>query len=136
MSDPTGNVFVDAKDDPGFFSEFSDVPTGRLSKKHAEVVVSEDSQAKKRRKYSSKWGDAPTVKNQISEMPDTVRLDDPVSKVFELSDPEQLAAFNRIQSKSADTESPSVLITEMDRQFYKGKWSVFVTYCKVKYQQL
>jgi hypothetical protein len=84
---------------------------------------------------SGQWLSAPSVRNQSTKFPDTVRLAEPKTVILDLANTEHLKELNRLQAESAVT-NPSLSITELDRQFYQGKWSVYLTYCKVQYLKL
>lgn len=85
---------------------------------------------------NARWGNAPSVRNQIINHPDTVRMVEPQSAVIDPSIPDQLTELNRIQKESSREEDPKLAITEYERKFHDGKWSVFLTYSKIQYRQI
>ena len=84
----------------------------------------------------NQWGSAPSVRDQIGEHPSTVRMVEPVSLVLDPQDEGDLKKLNDIQRKAADPDSPQVAITDYERKFHDGRWSVFLTYAKIQYQKL
>lgn len=84
----------------------------------------------------AQWGTSPSVRNQLTERPDTVRWVEPETKVLDLSDDLQLAEYNRIQQAAAHTTSPTLAISDCERQTHNGGWTALVTFYKVQYQQL
>jgi hypothetical protein len=82
------------------------------------------------------WRSAPSVRNQAVKYPDTIRLADPETKILNLSDTAQLAEYNRIQKASADQDTRTLAITELDRQIFEGSWVVFITFFKVQYREI
>lgn len=100
-----------------------------------EVKAAQEEDEEEDPHIDSQWGPRPTIKDQISRQPDSVRAEDPRTQVFDLSKAEDLDEYNRIQ-KAAAGESPTLSITEQERQHYEGNWSVFVTYYTLVYAQL
>jgi hypothetical protein len=81
------------------------------------------------------WLNRPSVRNQAINHPDTVRMVNPVTRLIDPQDENQLAEFNRIQMESSK-EAPTLAITTLDRQFFEGKWFIFMTYSTVEYLKL
>ena len=83
---------------------------------------------------NTEWMDSPSVRNQAELHPDTVRMADPETKVFDISDAEQLKEFNTIQKGVAHPTAPTHAITEIDKETIKGSW--VVTFYRIQYQKL
>ena len=85
---------------------------------------------------SSKWLGRPSVRTQMQEYAQTVRLVNPETMLLNLAVPDELKEFNRIQRASSDQEAPTLAITEIEKQKYEGTWTVLLTFCEVQYMQL
>lgn len=83
------------------------------------------------------WADTPCVANQTAKHPDTVRLGESVTEIFDLSDPERLKAYNALRSKQRPID-PSIAEVHLDRRFIKATntWIVLFEYRKIEYKQL
>lgn len=78
------------------------------------------------------WSNRPIFEDQFTK-PGMVEFDAPITAVFDLADPAQLEAFNDLQSLTFPSEAPSVQFVDLERNFYKGKYVIIVTYSKVWY---
>ena len=119
----------------GFFGD----DTGgeeRMADKRKTAEAGSEKPAKPGRKAPVKWGPEPVVKHQFEEYPDTVRLRDPTTVVYDLSKPSDVEAYNKIRRAERAEGGPRVAVVDYERQFYEGRWVVLITYEKVEYQQL
>ncbi len=83
------------------------------------------------------WIDYPSVPDQFTRMPQTVRPGKQVDAVFDLSDSAQLAEFNKIQGEATDqVNGITAIIYSVDKQFHNGHFYALVTYAKLYYQKL
>ena len=114
-------------------AQFVDVEPERL--KIRPEPAPEEPEEEEKLPENSIWGDRPTVRNQVDLYPDSVRFVDPETKILDLSKAEDLIEFNRILKASDDHEAATLRMTDVERQFHEGSWSVFVTYHKVQYLQ-
>lgn len=78
------------------------------------------------RKYSSN----PTFENQFFE--GNVKRSAPKAEVFCVSDSEELKKYNELLGKCNPTD-PSIEIISQDKQFFEGKFYVYIEYCNVWY---
>ena len=101
-----------------------------------EVSPDEEEEEEEAPTTRAKWGDAPSVRNQMLDHPSTVRLADPETKILDLSKPADLKEYNRIQKAASDEEAPTLAITEVERQQTDGSWTALITFHQVQYQQL
>lgn len=77
------------------------------------------------------WSETPVFEGQYSDAR-LCKRDAPTAVTFDLSEPDQLKAYNDLLAK-LDPNGPGVEIIAEDRQFYRGKFVVFVIYTKVWY---
>jgi hypothetical protein len=135
-----GIEIVSKDENPDFFAEFSPTEDGRFHERERieDSKESQEAQAKraKKKRDHAKWGDAPSMRDQITKMPDTVRLVAPVTKVLNLSKPEDLAELNKLKALERADGGPTIVITEYERKFHEGVWWVFITHERIQYQQL
>lgn len=62
------------------------------------------------------------------------KLGPPVTKTFNLSNPESLDEYNNLLKQvGADGDDPSIVIVYHDRQFWNGSYIALVTYNEVWY---
>lgn len=83
------------------------------------------------------WLTHPSVPEQMTRHPHTVRPGRRIDAVFNLSKPEELAAFNAIQGEASDhVDGLTSVIHSLDKQFHDGQFYALVTYSKLFYQKL
>jgi len=87
------------------------------------------------RPTDTRWGSKPSIREQMTEKPSSVRLVNPETKILTLSKPADLAEYNRLLKASADPEAPTLAISVLEKQPYEGSWVVFITYQEVQYMQ-
>lgn len=78
------------------------------------------------RKFSSN----PVFENQFME--GNTKRSAPKADVFCVSEPDELKRYNELLSKCNPT-GPSIEIISQDKEFYEGKFYVYVEYCNVWY---
>lgn len=82
----------------------------------------------------AQWSDTPVLKEQFnSTVPGLIKYDPPVTAVYNLGIPEQLAEFNALQAKTFPVEGPHVVIYSERDEFYKGSFVKLVKYSYVWY---
>lgn len=118
--------------------DFVTVEASRFDPKTEPVESAPDDVAKAGREPDAEdngeWRDKPFTRDHMIRYPHTTRLTDPETRIFDLSDPEQLDAYNKLQKASHDTGAPTLMITEMETQKHNGSWTALVTWKKVQYQ--
>jgi hypothetical protein len=83
------------------------------------------------------WLNYPSVPEQMQRFPHTVRPGPRVDAVFNLSDKEELATFNRIQAEASNhVDGFTSVIHDLDKQFHQGQFFALVTYSKLFYQKM
>lgn len=105
----------------------------RLSDRPAPKTSAEDEP--KPEAVNRRWGAKPSVANQLQRMPDTVRPGCVCTMPYNLSNDEELAAMHKLQASSCG-ETPTVIIYETKKKFYKGVWHCCITYADLEYAQL
>ena len=83
----------------------------------------------------SGWGPDPCVPDQFAEHAWSVRNSDPVTITCDTSDPEQLNQLNTIRGMAKVQKCPRAIIDEYEKNFFEGKYFVYLVYRKVEYQQ-
>lgn len=112
------------------FEERSETPEAE------EDTSDEDGDELERRLASRGWSSSPSVKDQAERFPESVRLVDPETKILDLSNPTQLAEYNRLQKESSDVNKRKIAIAELERQQANGTWQALVTFYRVEYRTL
>ena len=117
--------------------EFTDIDLSglRMAEKPVEEEVDEE-QDDEAPTDEGIWGSKPSVSNQAVRYPESVRMGELTSYVLDLSKPKDLETYNEFQREASDLTAPSLTITQNDRQFYEGKWCVFLTTAVIQYQQI
>lgn len=141
MSDVThvrgiGKVITSAE----VFGDFDAVGGDRLAPRNAAPAKEPEAESEdytpEPRRAPRGWSDKPSVANQATRAPDTIRLGAPVTVILNLSTVDGLQAFNDLNAKAHDTDGPFVAVTHVERQFYEGVFHAAVTYSPISYQQL
>lgn len=132
-----GNVITDESE----FSDFDRVAPSRLSARIERADVSDEDAADETPRPRTKnphveWLTRPTVPEQAVRMPETVRLGPTVTKVFNLSEPADLEAYNDLHQKAGNADGALVEITANHREFFNGAFYACVAYSPVSYQKL
>ncbi len=94
--------------------------------------VSEEKDARGR----TVWYDEPSFDDQYEKYPSTTRLVGPQLAVFNIADPGQLDALNKLLLKQQPKESPSVVLINKKENFFQGTWLMSVEYFKIQYKKL
>jgi hypothetical protein len=130
------NVITDASE----FSDFDRVAPSRLSARVARDNTTEDDAEQVERPRTRdphvEWMSRPSLPDQASRMPETVKLGPTVTKVFNLSDAAELEAYNELHQKAGSADGPLVEITANHREFFNGSFYACVAYSSVSYQKL
>lgn len=76
----------------------------------------------------------PVIKDQYTKpVKGLVSFDPPVTAVYDLSNKDELEAFNKLQAHTFPVEGPHVLILSERDEFYQGKFIKLVKYSYVWY---
>lgn len=110
-------------------------PADTVARKPEEVAPEEVAAAQKKRPSTAQWGPAPSVPDQFSKLPDTVRRSKIETLMTDVTDEAQLKHWNSLQQRSLDA-SPTVMLSQVERQFYEGKWLILATVTTLEYQQI
>lgn len=83
------------------------------------------------------WLNYPSIPEQMQRFPHTVRPGARIDAVFNLSNKEELATFNRIQAEASNhVDGLTSVIHNLDKQFHQGQFFALVTYSKLFYQKM
>lgn len=80
-----------------------------------------------------KYLSEPSIKDQFSKMPETIRMGSREGKFFRI--PADLDAYNEMIRNTSET-SPRLIILSEDLQPVNGEWTVFVKTQEILYQKL
>lgn len=82
------------------------------------------------------WSSKPTIAGQFRKE-GLWKLGDLKAEVFNLSDPDQLAAYNKLLARTLPADAPEVIMSDLgDTKFYEGKFFTLVRYQEIKYRVL
>lgn len=82
------------------------------------------------------WSKKPAIKGQYDK-PGMWKLGDRKAAVFDLGDPKQLAAYNKLLARTMPIDSPGVVFTgAIDTKFHEGHFYTLVHYQEVLYRVL
>ena len=111
-------------------------PADTVARKPEKAAPEEAAvEAPKKRPSTAQWGPAPSVPEQFSKLPDTVRRSKIETLMTDVTDEAQLKHWNSLQQRSLDS-SPTVMLSQVERQFYEGKWLILATVTTLEYQQI
>lgn len=114
--------------------------TERFSDKNEGVEEAEDQEERQVRPPKDPnvvWLNYPSIPEQMQRFPHTVRPGARIDAVFNLSDKEELATFNRIQAEASNhVDGLTSVIHDLDKQFHQGQFFALVTYSKLFYQKM
>ena len=143
MSD-TLNSFVSVDADEAFGS-YDKVEPSRLSKRVSPPLVAveepegddiQEEAVRTPQKPNVSWLGQPSVTDQANRFPTTVKYSELTTEVLDLGEAKDLARLNIIQSGSHPDNGPTLAIAESERQFYNGRWFMYITYAKISYQKI
>ena len=121
----------------GDFGDFDEVGNDRLSDKAVVAAPDEDADyVQPPRQPPQTWDDKPSIVNQLTRAPDTIRAGNTVTVVLNLSNAGDLETLNTIQAQADDWSGPFVLINELTKHFHEGSWFALLRYTKIFYQKL
>jgi len=89
----------------------------------------------KKRLSTAKWGPSPSVPDQFSKLPSTVRRRKVETLMTDVANEAQLQHWNSLQQRALDP-SPTIVLSQVERQFYEGKWLILATVTTLEYQQI
>lgn len=87
---------------------------------------------------SGTWDKKASVAGQMTSHPTTVRYSNATTHQFLLSDPEQLAAWNKLQRRLSPPASPELRLDLYEHAFCPplSSYIILVTCSEIEYQQL
>ena len=83
----------------------------------------------------SAWGPDPCIPDQYIKHDWSVRFTAPVTLTCDTSDPDQLSQLNKVRSMARVQDCPRAIIDEYEKNFFEGKYFVYLVYRKVEYKQ-
>lgn len=119
------------------FGDFDEVAFGRLSDRAAPAPEDDDYADYNPPVVATRgWSTTPSIANQASKAPDTVRIGAPVTASLNLSVAAELQILNDLQAKAHAPDGPFVVIHHIDKKFHEGQWFALVTHSQISYQKL
>jgi hypothetical protein len=119
------------------FGDFDEVGNDRLADKAVAPAPDDDSDyAPPARSIALTWDGKPSIANQLTKAPDTVKMGNTVTVVLNLSNAGDLETLNSIQAQADDWNGPFVFINELTKHFHEGAWFALLRYTKIFYQKL
>lgn len=116
----------------------------RFAEKVVDVVEDDDDetpqepqQIRPPKDPNIEWLSYPSIPDQMTRMPHTVRPGPRIDAIFNLSKQDELATFNRIQGEASDhVTGLTTIIYDSEKHFHDGQWHARMTYAKLFYQKL
>lgn len=121
------------------FGDFDEVASGRLADRAEPAPEPDDDDYADYNPpvvETRGWSDKPSIANQASKAPATVRFGAPVTTSLNLSVAEELQSLNDLQAKAYALDGPFAVIHHIDKKFHEGQWFALVTHSQISYQKL
>ena len=83
----------------------------------------------------SKWGPSPIHNEQLTKLPNTVRVKARKIKVFCIADDDSAEEYNKFMESTFPEDAPSVIIEDELTEYIDNKWHKLIKYSILEYQQ-
>jgi hypothetical protein len=131
-------TFGSAEELHAYVVENAEKDAYRMVARPKQAPVSEAKPDEPPTSASGNWSNRPSVPNQLTKLPDTVRTKATETRQFVLSNQEHLDEWNELQKRMHPMDAPSVRLTTYESQFAPsiGSFVLHVSYAELEYQNL